>query len=267
MIEVTDAMGRSVRLSRAARRVVSLVPSITETLFALGRGSEVVGCTSWCLHPAEGVRGVVKIGGTKDPHVQTILTMKPDLVFANKEENRKEDVEALAGSLAVHVSYPRDLESVLKDLVDIGTLVGAEPKAEALVATILAERRRFRSLVRPAPRVAYLIWRKPWMVAAGDTFIDAMIAEAGLCNALRELPGRYPEIDLQSLAKHRVDAVFLSSEPFPFEESHRIEVAAATGLPISKVVLVSGEAFSWFGTRTATVFEEAERIHALLPKD
>jgi iron complex transport system substrate-binding protein len=261
MIRIRDALGVELALERPARRVVSLVPSITETLFDLGAGAILRGCTRFCIHPKDGVAGVPKVGGTKDPDLAGILALAPDLVLANREENRESDVAELRKSVPVHVSYPRDLPGLLAFLEELGALVGLAEAARAAISRIESAQRAFIPPARP-PRVAYLLWREPWMAAGADTFIDGMLAACGFQNALGH-EARYPVTELQAL-RGAVDALLLSSEPFPFGERHRPECAAATGLDLSRVQLVSGEAFSWFGTRTASAFAEAARVHQLL---
>jgi ABC-type Fe3+-hydroxamate transport system substrate-binding protein len=263
VIRVRDALGATVALDGPARRVVSLVPSVTETLFALGCGDRVAGRTTFCVHPADQVRAVPVVGGTKDPDVARIRELAPDLVLANREENRREDVEAMGrAGLRVHVSYPRDLASLASYLDALGALLGAEDQASATVEAIERARRSHRRPDRPA-RALYLIWREPWMAAGKDTFVDAMLAECGFENVAAG-EGRYPAIDLSAYRDAGLDGVLLSSEPFPFGERHRAEVAARAGLPLARVQLVSGEAFSWFGCRTAGAFDEAARVLAAL---
>jgi hypothetical protein len=183
-------------------------------------------------------------------------------VLANQEENRREDVEALRRSVPVHVSYPRDLPGLAAYLADLGSLLGAEAAARGVVEAIERARRGFRMPARPVAAL-YLIWRKPWMAAGADTFIDGVMRATGFQNAAPPDRGRYPEVDLGAF-RGALDAVLLSSEPFQFLERHRAEAARETGLPIDRVQLVSGEAFSWFGCRTAQAFAEAARVHERL---
>lgn len=242
-------------------RVVSLVPSVTETLFELGCGPALVGCTTFCVHPRDGVAKLPKVGGTKDPDVDRIIELAPDLVLANREENRQEDVEKLRRSTTVHVSYPRDLPGLAAYLGELGVLLGVAGQARTMIDGIARAQAAFRPPPRPV-EVAYLIWRRPYMAAGRDTFIDAMLTACGFRNVVDGGPDRYPEVDLEKLTG--VDAVLLSSEPFPFGESHRAEIARGTGLPIDRVQPVSGEAFSWFGCRTRDAFAEAARVLAVL---
>jgi len=260
VIERSDALGRKVVVDAPARRVVSLIPSVTESLFVLGAGDRVAGCTEWCLHPKERVATVPKIGGTKNPDLAAIFALRPDLVLANKEENRRVDVEALAERVPVHISYPKSFDDTLGYMRDLGALLGIEAHVDGWVRDVEMRRAAFRASARARRRVAYFIWRKPWMVAAGDTYIDAMLREAGFDNVFAALPGRYPEIAWADVAAAAPDLVMLSSEPFPFAEEHRDEVAHLCGIPRTRVVCASGEAFSWFGVRGASVFDEAERL-------
>lgn len=260
MIAVRDALGREVVLSGPARRVVSLVPSVTETLFTFVGRERIAACTEWCLHPKDGVAQLQKIGGTKNPDVAAILALGPDLVLANKEENRREDVDALAEKVPVHVSYPKSLDDTLGYLRDLGTLLGIEDVVAESVERVARRREEFRGRNGRRLRAAYFIWRRPWMVAAGDTYIDAMLTETGFDNVFADLPGRYPEVDVGALADAAPDLVLLSSEPFPFADVHVKEVARLSGIDASKIRCVSGEAFSWFGIRSATAFDEAERL-------
>ncbi len=261
MIRVGDALGDVVVLPAPARRIVSLIPSITETLFALGCGDRVIGRTTWCIHPASGVATVPTVGGTKDPDVDRIRALAPDLILANKEENRLEDVARLRHLAPVHVSYPRTLDGLLDHLGELGVLLGERGRTDRLRDEIAEARVRFHAHPR-TPRLGciYLIWRKPWMAASSDTFIDAMLEETGFQNVARSWGGRYPVIDLARAAS--ADVVLLASEPFPFTEAHRAEVASAAGISKERVICVSGEAFSWFGSRTRDSFAEAARVHA-----
>ncbi|HYC78508.1 MAG TPA: helical backbone metal receptor [Planctomycetota bacterium] len=262
MIRVVDALGDAITLAAPARRVVPLIPSVTETLFALGVGDRVVGCTTFCIHPADGLAAVPRIGGTKDPDVDRIAALAPDLVLANREENRREDVERLRAVAPTHVSYPRDVDGLLEYLDQLGALLAAAPAAGRLRGEIAAAREAHARDGAAPLRVVYLIWRKPWMAAAGDTFVDAMLRETGFVNVLADAPGRYPPFDLARCAELKVDLVLLSSEPFPFDAEHRPEIAAAAGLPLERIQCVSGEAFSWFGVRTPHAFAEARRVRA-----
>lgn len=240
----TDMMGRKVEINYPPRRIVSLVPSQTELLFDLGLDEEVVGITKFCVHPEEWFRSKTRIGGTKTVHIDRIADLQPDLIIANKEENTQEQVEKLAMKYPVWISNIQTIPEALQMIRSVGELTGRKEKASALAAEIQAG---FATLPQhTTKRVAYFIWRNPWMCAGGDTFINSMITTIGWENALVH-KDRYPQITLEELATLQPEMVLLSSEPYPFKEQHITEIKAV--LPDADVRLVDGEMFSWYGSR------------------
>lgn len=230
-------------------RVVSLCPSLTETVADLGAGSALVGCTKFCVHPAELVERLPKVGGTKDPRIERVLELRPDLVLMNEEENRREDAEALAAAgVDCHVSFPKRVEDVPALIDDLGQRLGAVERGAELSASLRAELER-AAPAGTAPRVVYLIWRKPWMSVNGNTFISNLLAAGGLENALADDSERYPTLDPEALVDLHPDRVLLSSEPFPFADKHRDELVEATGWGPERFEFVDGERLSWHGTR------------------
>ncbi|MDJ0838836.1 MAG: helical backbone metal receptor [Acidobacteriota bacterium] len=233
-------------------RVVSLCPSTTHLVFALGRGDCLVGVTRYCIHPAEAVAAVPKVGGTKNPDVAAIAELKPDLVLLNREENRREDWEAMAAlGLNCHLSYPRSPAEVTAMIGELGELLGAVQEAERMVQEIETARGEMQSQRREPVSFAYLIWRKPWMTVNGETYISRLLCEAGGRNVFESVETLYPEVSAQQLAEYRPDMVLLSSEPFPFKTRHIAELAQATGLSAERFHLVDGELCSWHGAMTA----------------
>ena len=234
-------------------RVVSLCPSLTELVFALERGGDLVGVTRFCVHPADGVEGLEKVGGTKDPDVARIAALEPDLVLMNREENRVEDAEALrAAGLRVHDSMPRTVEETAAMVRSIGDALGRGEQGEGIARDIerRAERAQSRARGKPPVRFAYLIWRKPWMSVNADTFAHALLELAGGENVFGARPVRYPEVTAEALSAAEPDVVLLSTEPFPFEERHADELARLTGLARERFQLADGEYLSWHGSRT-----------------
>ncbi len=250
-------------------KLVSLCPSLTELVFALERGDELVGITRFCVHPAEGVRGIEQIGGTKDPDVGRIAALAPDLVLMNREENRVEDAEALrAAGLRVHDSMPRTLAETAAMVRSIGAVLARSTQGEAIARDIeqRAARAQKRAERRPRVRFAYLIWRKPWMSINADTFAHALLELAGGANVFGDRPVRYPEVTAEALAEADPALVLLSTEPFPFEDKHADELARLTGLARERFALADGEYLSWHGARTpagidyaAGLIEQARR--------
>ncbi len=225
------------------QRIVSLVPSQTELLFDLGLGDRVVGITKFCIHPAEQVKTKTLVGGTKNFRFDVIDTLKPDLILANKEENYKEGIEQLAANYPVWMSDLYTLEDALAMMEKVGKLTGVEEKANTIVLEV---KTRFAGFV-PAQsrRVAYFIWQNPMMVAASHTFINDLLQRCGLENVFDEL-SRYPEISEAQLQQAAPEWILLSSEPFPFAEKHIRYFQELC--PQSRVLLVDGEMFSWYGS-------------------
>jgi ABC-type hemin transport system substrate-binding protein len=261
----------------AGGRVVSLCPSLTELVFALGCGALLVGRTAWCRRPAGRVEAVERVGGTKTPDVARILALRPALVLMNEEENRREDEAALAAAgLGVHRSLPRDaagaaamVRSVAAALSALGgEAAPARGRAladaiEARAAALARDVARERGAGRGPTRFAYLIWRAPWMAAGPDTYASALLELAGGVNVLRDAPelaARYPAIEAARLAALAPDRVLLASEPFPFGAAHAAELARVTGLPPQRLRLVDGERLSWHGVQTPAGLEEAARL-------
>ena len=240
-----DHLGRTVELAQSPRRIVSLCPSLTETLFALGLQDRIVGRTSFCVHPAQRVDAVPTVGGIRNVDLAAVAALRPDLVIAAKEENRREDVEALAAFVPVFVMDVASYQEALRAIRDLGAITGRErPAAEMAVEISRRFERLPRGLVR---RVAYLIWRDPYTTVGRETYVHSLLARCGLKNLAAGLPGRYPQVTLEHLRTLAPELVLLSSEPFPFDQSHVDELTPR--LPRSKLVLVDGEMFSWYGGR------------------
>lgn len=235
----------------SAMRIVSLCPSITESIIELGQKDTLVGITRFCIHPAPVVRGIEKVGGTKDPKVERIRSLGPDLVLLNEEENRREDYEALVCCLRVEVSFPKTVGQVPDHLRWLGRLIGAEAEAERR-ASELEEALEVLEARRAAAgrtfRFAYLIWRAPWMAVGPDTYVDDLFRRAGGENVLDLGRGRYPVIELSELERRRADVVLLPDEPFPFRPKHVPEVARE--VPSARIDLVSGDDACWHGVRS-----------------
>jgi len=236
-----------------ALRIVSLVPSQTELLFDLALDNEVVGITKFCVHPEHWKESKTIVGGTKNVKLDVIDSLKPDLVIANKEENTKGDVEALMKKYKVWVSDVRNVDDAYKMIRTVGDLTDKRTEADVLVSEI---KNSFSEIELPKIKSAlYLIWRKPWMAAGSDTFINEMMRIAGFENVVVDI--RYPDLSDEQIRGLNPEFVLLSSEPYPFKEQH--VDALKKLLPSSKVMLVDGEMFSWYGSRMremAGYFEE-----------
>jgi len=226
-------------------KVVSLVPSITEALLDLGlTEKELIGRTKFCIHPEEKVKNIAVIGGTKNINIEKIKALQPDLILANKEENTKEQVEVLMTDFKVIVTNVENIEDNYYLLKNLGNLFHKEEKAQLFnlkIYEILNEAK-----IESTIKVAYLIWKNPYMTIGCDTFIHKILEEIGFENIFKDKT-RYPEIQTEDLEK--ADLIMLSSEPFPFKEKHIEELRQI--YPDKKIMIVDGEAFSWYGTHIA----------------
>lgn len=226
-------------------KIVSLVPSITEALFDLGlTENEVVGRTKFCIHPQDKIKNIPVIGGTKNINIEKIKTLQPDLILANKEENVKDQVEALMDDYKVMVTNIDTIEDNYYLLKNLGKLFGKEDKAQLFNLKIYDVLNQAK-LDTPV-KAAYLIWKNPYMTIGSDTFIHRILSEIGFENIFKNQT-RYPQITTEDLAD--ADVIMLSSEPFPFKEKHIEELKVF--YPDKKMMIVDGEAFSWYGTHIA----------------
>ncbi len=272
---VVDARGRSFIPRERPLRVVSLVPSITELLFALGLGTdEVVGRTKFCVHPAQLVPEVTVVGGTKTVHPDRVRALAPDLVIANIDENMRESIEEIDGwdgGPDVFVTHPLTVDDALLMIRDLGMLLSATDRSGPLLADIAAAR---AAVTRPSHQSAlYLIWRQPYMTVSPETYIHSMLHEAGYRHVIDEdwldlrfpegdSARRYPEIGIADIAALQPAHILLSSEPFPFTEKHIDELrqllraVAPDWAETVSIRIVDGELYSWYGSRMLTAFRE-----------
>lgn len=226
-------------------RIVSLVPSLTELVCALGLAGQLVGRTGFCIHPKDVVRRIPKVGGTKDVNLDKVRALAPTHVVLNVDENRKETADELAkfvpNLVVTHPLGPLDNLALYRQF---GRTFAREREAEALCARFQAAYDEARRLRLPERRVLYLIWKDPWMTVSRDTYISRTLALFGLRTIPEDAAQRYPE--LEDLASVDADLVLLSSEPYRFRERHLAEVARTTGKP---ALLLDGEMTSWYGPR------------------
>ena len=234
------------------RRSISLVPSQTELLFDLGLDEHVIGITKFCIHPGHWFNSKQRIGGTKQLNLPLIQSLLPNLVIANKEENVKEQVDAIEQFCPVYCSDISTLADSYYMIDQIGMLTNTSSKASWLIDSIKNEFSTLQATANPVIKAAYLIWRNPYMTIGADTFINDMLRLAGFENVFANRK-RYPEISIEELAAAGADVILFSSEPFPFKEKHLMEIRAwwsqNTVQSLPQLKIVNGEMFSWYGSR------------------
>lgn len=243
-----DQMGKEITFNFPPKKIISIVPSQTELLFDLGLDQEIIGLTKFCIHPIEKFAERTKVGGTKKLNIDLIKDLKPDLIIGNKEENTQSDIEELSDFFPVWMSDIFTLDDAMKTIIQIGALVDREPEANYLNHLISAGFRDLQTLALQYhidKKVAYLIWRKPYMAAGKNTFIDHIMSMNGITNVIKE--ERYPEITLEELKTLNCDLILLSSEPYPFGSKHIEGIQSV--IPNTRIILVDGEMFSWYGSR------------------
>jgi ABC-type Fe3+-hydroxamate transport system substrate-binding protein len=260
MLRYIDQLGHHVEISSPPKRIISIVPSITELLSDLGLDNEIVGITKFCVHPDAWFRSKTRIGGTKSVHVDQIRALQPDLILANKEENLQEQVNELAKYSPVWISDISNLEEALQMISAIGEITETTSKSVELISSI---REKFQLLplknTRPI-KTAYLIWQKPFMTVGADTFIHDMMNYCGFENIFSNRT-RYPETSIEELQSLDIELLLLSSEPFPFQQKHVDELHEY--LPQTKILLVDGEMFSWYGSRLLLAADYFKSLQAL----
>lgn len=240
-------------------RIISLVPSLTETICDFGLQSQLVGCTHFCVHPVSLRKTAVAVGGTKDADIEKIIALKPTHIIVNHEENTEVLIDELKKHAAlkqyqVIETFPKTPQESIQTVKSLASVFNVESKIiEWLQSAEQALRECQTNRSQHKIKYAYFIWRNPWMVAGNHTYISSMLALIGMENifvtndALKE---RYPQVDLQDSIFKTCDVCFFSSEPFPFKNRHIEELLEKTQLSASKAHKIDGELMSWYGTRT-----------------
>jgi ABC-type Fe3+-hydroxamate transport system substrate-binding protein len=252
-MHIADDMGFRVELERPPTRIVSLVPSWTETLFALGLDSEVVGITRFCVEPAESVASIPKVGGTKNPDVDAIAKLEPQLVIANAEENRREDIEKIReAGIAVFTTYPRTVPGAVESILRMGRALGREAGAAALAKEITLTVSGIEASLgvwsKLRLRVFCPIWKNPWMSFNGDTYAHDVLRMLGYNNIFASAGERYPATTLDEAIELRPDIVILPDEPYVFDDSDVAELKPLLPPALSRrVLIVGGRDLHWYG--------------------
>lgn len=262
------------------KRIVSLVPSLTETICQAGLESYVVGITQFCVSPTRLKSFPKVVGGTKDPNIDLIKGLKPTHVLANLEENESHHISELAKVTKVLVTKPRTVIEAIAMLDDLGDFLGEQAlfsslsddlkKVYSLVLKRLsqsncAESRvdsKVESNATRKPRFLYFIWRDPWMVASSDTYISDALQLFGFENAVMhdKKNSRYPQVALDHLNKYDAQLAFFSSEPWPFRRRDVVDFIRSTNVSLDRYK-IDGKIFSWYGSSTKDLLRLALRYH------
>lgn len=264
MLQLKDPLGTTFELEATPKRIISLVPSLTETLYDLGLEDRIVGITKFCVHPVHFKSTKKIVGGTKKVHYEKIRLLNPDFIIANKEENTEEMVVELRKICPVWVTDISTVEDVLKTITDFGLLFNCRMEARKWTDKIVYGFEEFKRFSKnlETKKAAYFIWKNPYMVAGTGTFIDELLQLNKFENCFKN-QNRYPEVELEVLEKeHDPEVILLSSEPYPFSDADAFEIGRNTHH--AKTIFVDGEMFSWYGTRLHQSFGYFKKIHGRL---
>ena len=262
-----DQLNRNLHLDTYPKRIVSLVPSQTELLVDLGLEKNIVGITKFCVHPSHLKAEKTIIGGTKKVNYKRIAALNPDLIICNKEENTKEIVNELEKKFSVYVSDIVTIKDNFNLISDIGKIFNCESSANQLISTLTSELIIFNQFIKqyPSKRVAYFIWAKPWMVAGSNNYINNILTLNNFVNIFENAPNKYLDVYIEYLTdlnlQLKPELILLSSEPYPFKETHVEELKKYIDC---KIIFVDGEMFSWYGSRLLKALDYFKKLHTYL---
>ncbi|NHM06943.1 ABC transporter substrate-binding protein [Flavobacterium sp. CYK-4] len=259
---LTDQVGNTHYIETVPKRIISLVPSQTELLYELGLESSIVGITKFCVHPFHFKSTKKVVGGTKKVHYEKIRLLQPDIIICNKEENTLEIVEELRKICPVWVTDIKTIEENFQMITDFGQLFNCRTEAQKWNDKLLYALVDFRAFIKEKPfkKVAYFIWKNPYMVAGSGTYINEILQLNHFQNIYADRESRYPEVELRKLRlEGDPDLVLLSSEPYPFKDEDAFEIGRFTHH--AKTIFVDGEMFSWYGSRLLKAFSYFKKLH------
>ena len=265
-LSLIDQIGTEHIFEASPQRIISLVPSQTELLYDLGLEAKIVGITKFCVHPYHFKSTIKSVGGTKKVNYRKIIELQPDIIICNKEENTLEMVERLREICPVWVTDIVNVEDNFQMITDFGQLFNARTEARKWNDKLTFALSDFKKFINDMPikRVAYFIWKKPYMVAGSNNFINELLKLNHFEN-IYNTKGRYPEVAIEDIvAEGDPDYIFLSSEPYPFKKEDGYEISNYT--ENAQTVLVDGEMFSWYGSRLLKAFVYFKMLHSNLGK-
>ncbi len=249
----TDDIQNQIEIKELPRRIVSLVPSITEYLFDLGLDEQIVGITNYCVHPKLGLSDKERVGGTKDFSLEKLRQLKPDLIVAVKEENNRELIQEISKEFPLVVFNVVGYKSAISTMQKLGYILNKDKESKLIIAKIQELKEQLYIRTNKTKSACYLIWNKPIMTVNTNTFISEMMQYSGFWNIFENKKESYCIITEKEILEKRPDCILLSSEPFSFTEKHRIDYQKK--FPNTKVILVDGEFYSWDGSRMIKAFE------------
>ena len=261
-----DDLGNKLTFDKTPKSIVSLVPSITETLYDLNLEDNIVGITKFCVHPIHFKHTKAIVGGTKTINIEAIKSLQPDLVFCNKEENTPEIIKQLQEFTQVFVTDIKSIEDSILMIKSIGLLLKRRVEADLLVHKINLKLNDYKLFIKnfEVKKAAYFIWYNPWMAAGNKTFINNLLSLNKFDNIYTNKES-YPIIEPKKIRlEGDPDVVFFSSEPFPFKDKHVFEMGRHTHHAIS--IYVDGEMFSWFGSRLLKSFDYFKSLRSKINK-
>ena len=262
MKQFTDQLGNTHTFETSPKRIISLVPSQTELLFDLGLEESIVGITKFCVHPYHLKSTKTIVGGTKKVNYEKIRALQPDVIICNKEENTLEIVEELRKISTIWITDIVTIQDNIQMIHDFGQIFNKRTQAQNLIDKTNSACQDFQNFIneKPIQKVAYFIWKNPYMVAGSDTFVNELLKLSHFQNIYLD-KGRYPEIKLENLRNDGdPDLIFLASEPYPFKEEDAFEIGRFTHH--AKTIFVDGEMFSWYGSRLIKSFEYFKLLHS-----
>jgi ABC-type Fe3+-hydroxamate transport system substrate-binding protein len=266
-LQVVDELGFKVELERRPERIVSLVPSWTETLFAFGLRQRIVGVTRFCVAPPASA-AVTKVGGTKNPSIEAIAELAPDLIIANAEENRREDIERLRSlGIVVFTTYPRKIGSAVESIMKLGTVLDCEQQANIMARGIVREVSAIETGLGAWAKLRFRafcpIWKNPWMSFNADTFAHDVLRMLGFNNIFASAGDRYPRTTIDEAIGLRPDFVLLPDEPYEFRAKDAEELKQLLPPPLSRrVVLINGRDLHWYGVHMLSGLRSLARLLA-----
>lgn len=244
---------------QAKARIISMVPSITATLYTLGLAENVIGITRYCPKPNINHSNIQIIGGTKDPDIDKIIQLQATIILAVKEENNLKDIEKLRQTCEVIVFDIICIEDAIHMIEILGELFGKLKTSSLLVQNIRKEW-QFIHKQMPPLRTLYFIWRKPYMCAGPDTYITHVLDWMGLDNCISHCHERYPTLTIEKIKALNPELILLSDEPFPFKEKHKNELQLI--LPKCRIICINGMAYSWYGSRMTDMVEATKKLRS-----